>query len=160
VSVLRLNRLLSRRVANDETDLLALVGEVARLGEVVWAVDVIDGGAALLLAILLGHDHTVLYLPGRAVHRAAAGYRGEGKTDARDAAIIADQARMRRDLAPVRPGDETTAVSAGALFWFSLWQRAARSVGHRGPESRLGPATARPLWPAPSASTGAALVVS
>ena len=41
------------------------------------------------------------YLPGRAVHRAAGAYRGQGKTDARDAAVIADQARMRRDLAAV-----------------------------------------------------------
>ncbi|MEU5646977.1 IS110 family transposase, partial [Streptomyces milbemycinicus] len=29
-----------------------------------------------------------------------------GKTDARDAYVIADQARMRRDLRPIRPGDE------------------------------------------------------
>ncbi|MFJ7905729.1 IS110 family transposase, partial [Kitasatospora sp. NPDC096204] len=29
-----------------------------------------------------------------------------GKTDARDAHVIADQARMRRDLQPIRPGDE------------------------------------------------------
>ena len=61
-----------------------------------------------MLAILLAHDQTVLYLSGRAVHRAAGGYRGEGKSDARDAAIIADQARMRRDLAAIRPGDEIT----------------------------------------------------
>ncbi|MHA6792863.1 IS110 family RNA-guided transposase [Pseudonocardia bannensis] len=102
-------RLLSRRVANDETELLALVADVSALGnEVTWTVDVVDGGAALMLAILLGHDQGVLYLSGRAVHRAAAGYRGEGKSDARDAAIIADQARMRRDLTPIRPGDEIT----------------------------------------------------
>jgi transposase len=40
------------------------------------------------------------------VNRAAGGYRGEGKTDARNAAVIADQARMRRDLAPLRADDE------------------------------------------------------
>jgi transposase len=102
-------RLLSRRVNNDETELLALVADVAVLGsDTTWAVDVVDGGAALMLAILLAHDQTVLYLSGRAVHRAAGGYRGEGKSDARDAAIIADQARMRRDLAAIRPGDEIT----------------------------------------------------
>jgi transposase len=43
------------------------------------------------------------------VNRAAGGYRGEGKTDARDAAIIADQARMRRDLIPLRADDELIA---------------------------------------------------
>jgi hypothetical protein len=40
------------------------------------------------------------------VHHASATYRGDGKTDTKDAAIIADQARMRRDLQPVRGGDQ------------------------------------------------------
>jgi len=43
---------------------------------------------------------------GRIIHRAAATYRGDGKTDAKDARIIADQARMRTDLQPVRDGDQ------------------------------------------------------
>jgi transposase len=102
-------RLLSRRVANDEPELLRLIGDVVGLGrEVIWAVDLPDGGAALLIGLLVGHDQALLYIPGRTVNRAAGGYRGEGKTDARDAAIIADQARMRRDLHPLRPCDETT----------------------------------------------------
>ncbi len=37
----------------------------------------------------------LLCIPGRTVNRATAGYRGEGKTDARDAHVIADQARIR-----------------------------------------------------------------
>jgi hypothetical protein len=38
-------RLLSRRVANDEPELLALIAEVIALaGRVIWAVDVPDGG--------------------------------------------------------------------------------------------------------------------
>ncbi|WP_189094729.1 IS110 family transposase, partial [Nocardia jinanensis] len=102
-------RLLSRRVANDESTLSALIDEVlTRSGEVLWAVDLNDGGAALLIGLLLQRDQPLLYIPGRTLNRAAGGYRGEGKTDARDAAIIADQARMRRDLHPIRPGDETT----------------------------------------------------
>ncbi|GLY65229.1 IS110 family transposase [Amycolatopsis taiwanensis] len=101
-------RLLSRRVANDEADLLALLGEVDGLGatEVVWAVDLTTVEAALLLAVLWGHGERVRYLPGKAVNRAAAGYRSEGKTDAKDARVIADQARMRQDLAELRPTDE------------------------------------------------------
>src|SRR5205085_2900813 len=47
-------------------------------------------------------------LPGRTVYHAAGGYRGDGKTDAKDAAIIADQARMRRDLQPLCAGDDIT----------------------------------------------------
>jgi len=102
-------RLLSRRVGNDETALLELIGEVTTLAaqdSVTWAVDLNGGGAALLIALLVNHDQRLLYIPGRTVHHAAASYRGDGKTDAKDAAIIADQARMRRDLQPLRPGDE------------------------------------------------------
>jgi transposase len=102
-------RLLSRRVANDEPELLALISDVAVPGEVTWAIDLPDGGAALLIGLLLDASQELLYIPGRTVNRAAAGYRGEGKTDAKDAAVIADQARMRRDLQPLRPGDELTA---------------------------------------------------
>lgn len=101
-------RLLSRRVANDEPELLQLLADVLALGnEVTWGIDLADGGAALAIAILLNHEQPVLYLSGRAIHRASEGYRGEGKTDAKDAAVIADQARIRRDLHPLRTGNET-----------------------------------------------------
>ncbi len=101
--------LLSRRVANDEPELLKLIGDVLDLAdgrEVTWAIDMTGGEPALLLALLVNHGQEVLYIPGRLVNRASDGYRGEGKTDARDAYVIADQARMRRDLRPIRPGDE------------------------------------------------------
>ncbi|MEU3461231.1 IS110 family transposase [Streptomyces sp. NPDC006733] len=100
-------RLLSRRVLNDETELLQLIGDVLAIStDVLWAVDLNHGGAALLIGLLLGHDQPVAYLTGLAVHRASATYRGEGKTDAHDAFVIADQARMRKDLGLLRPGDE------------------------------------------------------
>ncbi|MGW2402134.1 IS110 family transposase [Kitasatospora sp. NPDC001664] len=100
-------KLLSRRAANDEPELLKLIADVLALGEdVTWAIDLADGGAALVIALLVGHGQRVLYIPGRTVNRASAGYRGEGKTDARDAVVIADQARMRRDLMPVNVADD------------------------------------------------------
>jgi transposase len=102
-------KLLSRRVANDEPELLKLLADVAALADgdaVTWAVDMTGGEPALLIALLFDRDQQLLYVPGRMVNRAADGYRGEGKTDARDAYVIADQARMRRDLQPVRRGDE------------------------------------------------------
>ncbi|MEH0573601.1 IS110 family transposase [Streptomyces sp. B21-108] len=100
-------RLLSRRVANDETELLKLLGDVLDLGDdAVWGIDLADGGAALVIAVLLNHGQQLLYIPGRTVNRASEGYRGDGKTDAKDAAVIADQARIRRDLTPLRPDDE------------------------------------------------------
>ncbi|MGW6793669.1 IS110 family transposase [Streptomyces chartreusis] len=100
---------LSRRVDNDEPALLELIRDVLALadtGEVLWAVDTNHGGAALLIGLLLGQGQSMVYLTGLTVHRAAAGYRGQSKTDAKDAHVIADQARMRQDLGLLRPGDE------------------------------------------------------
>lgn len=100
---------LSRRVANDEPELTALIDEVLALADgeqVCWAIDLNHGGAALLITLLLARNQRLLYIPGRTVYHAAASYRGDGKSDAKDAAIIADQARMRRDLQPLRASDE------------------------------------------------------
>ena len=105
-------KILSRKVTNDEDQLLELVAEVTEAagdGSVAWATDLNQGGAALLIAVLAANGQEMLYIPGRTVHHAARTYRGDGKTDAKDAAIIADQARMRRDLTPVRSGDEIAA---------------------------------------------------
>ncbi|MCJ0875879.1 IS110 family transposase [Streptomyces sp. AP-93] len=100
-------RVLSRRVLNDEPELLALLADVLDIdADVVWAVDVADGMAALWINVLLNHGQQLVYIPGLAVNRASAGYRGTGKTDAKDATVIADQARMRRDLTVLRPDDE------------------------------------------------------
>lgn len=103
------DRLLSERLTNDETALAGLIDTVLALAggeEVLWAVDLNRGGAALLIGLLAARDQPVAYLTGLMMHRAAAGYRGESKTDARDAFIIADQARVRRDIGLLRPGDE------------------------------------------------------
>jgi hypothetical protein len=91
--------LLPRRVVNDELELAALIDLIRdRVRELTWAIDLADGAAALMIALLLHRDQPVFHLRGIAVNRASAGYRGEGKTDAKDAAIIADQAQMRRDM--------------------------------------------------------------
>lgn len=101
------NRLLSRRVNNDEAGLLELITQVLGMAdEVTWAVDICTGGAALLLALLVAHGQQVLYIASTMVNRAAGGYRGAGKTDGRDAMVIADQARMRRRLTALRVNDE------------------------------------------------------
>ena len=102
-------RLVSQRVANDEAVLLELVKAVIALadgGELTWAIDLNHGGAALLITLLITAEQRLFYIPGRTVYHASGGYRGDGKTDAKDAAIIADQARMRHDLQPLRPGEE------------------------------------------------------
>jgi transposase len=80
--------LLSRRVENDEADLLKLLEEVLSVAdEVVWATDQPGGSAALLLALLWERNQRVLYVPGLTVDRARDAYRGESKTDARDAYV-------------------------------------------------------------------------
>jgi len=102
--------LLSRKVQNDEDDLLKLIDEALSLAEeVIWAVDQPGGGAALLLALLWERNQRVLYVPGLSVDRARDAYRGESKTDARDARVIADQARMRSDLGELRAGEQEIA---------------------------------------------------
>lgn len=104
--------LLSRRVDNDEASLSALIDEALSLTKedlVVWAIDQPGGGAALLLALLWERGQRVIYVPGLAVDRARDAYRGESKTDERDARLIADQARMRADLAELAPEEDALA---------------------------------------------------
>jgi len=104
--------LFSRKVENEEADLSALVEEAAPSegGQgPTWAVDQPGGGASLLLAVLWARGQGVLFVPGIAVDRARDGMRGEAKTDRRDARVIAEQARMRRDLRPLRPADDLLA---------------------------------------------------
>ncbi len=103
--------LLSRKLENDEADSSKLIDELlCQAQEVVWAVDQPGGSAAtLLLALLWERDQRVLYIPGLTVNRASDTYRGESKPDARDAHVIADQARMRPDLGELEPGEEEVA---------------------------------------------------
>jgi hypothetical protein len=59
-------RLLSRRVINDQPDLVALIDTVRdRVVDPVWAIDLAGGSASLLL---LQHGQRVVYLPGSAVN--------------------------------------------------------------------------------------------
>src|SRR5918993_1504435 len=98
--------LLSRKVENDEADIGRLIDEALSLAEgLVWAVDQPGGSAALLLALLWERNQRVFYVPGLSVDRARDTYRGESKTDARDAHVIADQARMRPDLGELEAGE-------------------------------------------------------
>lgn len=101
--------LLSRRVVNDQHDLEALMCEVVAAAEgceVVWAVDLTNELAAMVLAVLLAADQRVFYVPGRLVNSMSQAFTGEGKTDARDAKVIAETLRLRDDLTVVSAPDE------------------------------------------------------
>lgn len=92
----------SAKVANDEVAILDAVGSVlARADEAVWGVDVTGTMSGLLLALLAAHGQRVRYVPGRTVNRMASACRGEAKTDARDAYVIAETLRYRGDLQEV-----------------------------------------------------------
>jgi transposase len=99
-------RLWSVKVGNGQQQIEELIARAGRSGgQVRWAVDLVSPMASLLLAVLLTSGQDVVYVPGRTVS-AMAGAFGEGKTDAKDARVIAEIARMRRDLAPISADDE------------------------------------------------------
>ncbi|MGW3953014.1 IS110 family transposase [Streptomyces sp. NPDC004752] len=97
----------STKVINDEAQILTLIKTAReKAAEVRWAVDISGRSSALLLALLITDGQQVVYVPGRTVNRMTGAYRGEGRTDAKDARVIADQARMRRDFAPIETPPE------------------------------------------------------
>lgn len=92
----------SKKIDNDESAILTALGEILDLaGEVHWAVDISGTSSALLLALLAAHGQQAVYVPGRTVNRMSGAYRGEAKTDARDAYVIAETARHRSDFATI-----------------------------------------------------------
>ena len=101
----------SRKVKNRQVAIEELITRTATKagggdGEVVWALDMTSGSAALLVALLVGTGQPVLAVPGRLVNRMSGAFAGEGKTDAKDARTIAETARLRGDLAPVTMPDQ------------------------------------------------------
>lgn len=92
----------SKKIANDEGAILEAIAQIGPLAhEVVWGIDISGTASALLLALLAAHGQQPLYVPGRTVNRMAGAYRGEAKTDARDAYVIAETVRHRTDFAPI-----------------------------------------------------------
>lgn len=95
--------LLDRRVRNLPDALEELVGDLQSLsGDVTVGVDVMGGIATLATAMLSQAGMRLVHVPGLAVNRARQGQTGgETKSDPRDARVIAEQVRTRRDLRPV-----------------------------------------------------------
>ena len=94
--------LLSVKVSNDEAEIRTLIAKVAAIAEqLVWAVDIIGAPSALLMALLAQAGQSVRYASGRVVAAMSNAYSGEGKTDAKDARVIAETVRIRSDLAVI-----------------------------------------------------------
>jgi len=95
-------RLLSRKVLNDEAEIDEVIAAVNGLAaDRVWAIDILGTPSALLVALLARSGEQVRYASGRVVAAMSAAYTGEGKTDAKDAYVIAETARIRTDLAVI-----------------------------------------------------------
>lgn len=93
----------SDKIANDEAAILDAVEQILALGTpVTWGVDISSAPSALLLALLAACGQDPVYVPGKTVNRMSGAYRGEAKTDARDAYVIAETVRHRGDFAPIQ----------------------------------------------------------
>jgi transposase len=105
--------LFSGSVDNAPEALAALVDRLQRLrkrGRLTVGVDVVGGIASLLTAMLAEAGIEVVHVSGLAVNRAREGTSGgEHKSDPRDAAVIADRVRHRRDLRTIEPIGELDA---------------------------------------------------
>jgi transposase len=99
---------LDQRVPNEPAALQGLIDDLGGLGgEPVIGLDVVGGIAALAEALLGAAGLRLVHVPGLAVNRARQGTTGgEHKSDPRDARVIAEQVRTRRDLRPIQPASE------------------------------------------------------
>jgi transposase len=103
-------RLYDRALPNDQGALVEVLTGLQVHGPVLVVVDQPAAIGALVIAVARSLGIAVGYLPGLAMRRIADLYPGEGKTDARDAFVIADAARtMPHTLRRVGTDDETLA---------------------------------------------------
>ncbi|WP_231337451.1 IS110 family transposase [Paraburkholderia sprentiae] len=110
--------LYNKALPNDEAILRALITELKTHEQLLFVVDQPATIGALPVAVARDEGVPVAYLPGLAMRRIAALHAGEAKTDARDAAIIAEAARsMPHTLRSLRVAD--------------FWTRASRLIGMR-----------------------------
>jgi transposase len=149
---------LDRRLQNEPEDIARLIAELqARAEQYQVGVDVVGGIAALLTAMLLDAGCAVVHVPGLAVNRARQGTTGgERKSDPKDARVIADQVRVRRDFRPLAIED-TVRVDLRLLVGrrrdlvVDQTRRLSRlhdllTSIHPGLERRLDRTTKAPLW--------------
>lgn len=93
----------NRKVINSEPDILTVFGEVMDAADhVTWALDLVDGPAALLLGTLANHGQSPRYVTGSKFAAFKKSFSGQGKSDLKDSYVIAEFARcLRRQTVPV-----------------------------------------------------------
>ncbi|MEU5607610.1 IS110 family transposase, partial [Streptomyces sparsogenes] len=104
-------KVFDKQLPNSEPKLRAVFDKLAaKFGTVLVIVDQPASIGALPLTVARDANCKVAYLPGLAMRRIADLYPGEAKTDAKDAAVIADAARtMPHTLRSLELTDEITA---------------------------------------------------
>lgn len=103
-------KLYDKALPNNETKMQAVIDKLTVHGTVLFVVDQPATIGALPVAVAQAAGVTVSYLPGLAMRRIADLHPGEAKTDARDAAIIAEAARtMPHTLRSIEVADEQVA---------------------------------------------------
>src|SRR6476619_7811370 len=141
-------KLLDRALPNDEAKLRELYGRMKAHGPVLLVVDQPATIGALPVAVALDEGVTVAHLPGLAMRRIADLHPGSAKTDARDAYVIADAARvMPHTLRRVDVGEEALAeLNVLVGFDDDLAAEATRLVNRlRGLLTQVHPALDRAL---------------
>lgn len=143
-------QLFDKALPNEETKLRAMIGKLKRNGRVLFVVDQPATIGALPIAVAQAENVLVGYLPGLAMRRIADLHAGEAKTDARDAAIIAQAARtLPHALRSIQLADEQVA-ELSMLCGFDddlVGQATATSNRIRGLLTQIHPALERVLGP-------------
>ena len=143
-------RLFDAPLVQDEARLREVFTRLSEHGAVLVVVDQVNTIGALPVAVARAMGLAVGYLPGLAMRRIAEVHPGSAKTDARDAYVIADAARvMPHVLRRVDVGEEA-AAELGVLVGFDddLAAEATRLANRlRGLLTQIHPALERVLGP-------------
>jgi transposase len=142
--------LFDKQLPNDEARLRAVLQKLKHSGTVLVVVDQPATIGALPIAVAQAEGVLVGYLPGLAMRRIADLHAGEAKTDARDAAIIAQAARsLPHALRSIQLADESVA-ELSMLCGFDddiVGQMTATSNRIRGLLTQIHPALERVVGP-------------
>ncbi|MDT0305313.1 IS110 family RNA-guided transposase, partial [Streptomonospora wellingtoniae] len=144
-------KVFDKALPNSEPKLRAVFDKLAaKFGTVLVVVDQPASIGALPLTVARDAGCTVAYLPGLAMRRIVDLYPGEAKTDAKDAAVIAEAARtMPHALRSLQAADEITAeLTVLVGFDQDLAAEATRTSNRiRGLLTQFHPALERVLGP-------------
>ena len=143
-------RLFDKALPNDETRLRDLYERLSHHGRVLVVVDQPATIGALAVAVAQDMGITVGYLPGLSMRRIADLTPGNAKTDARDAAVIAQAARTMPHTLRAINGSDEDAAALSMLTGFDL--DLARQVNQtsnriRGMYTQIHPALEKVLGP-------------